>query len=249
MLVNLFHLLRFKIFKKKIKKNPYLGYKDTEGTYEYREGPYSLKYRIVKGDNGQEKVEWIYLKRRLNRYEISRRKVDRSLFRFRHYQKWMILFKPSILLVLFTSAVIFYFGLAQPHNARIAQFKWIASQITGINPESIEYTGEGRFRISGRRETLNRALDPITISFNPIGWLFFSDTFNINRWNTKLNKYNTYSVTFSDKGDVWLQKKKGQFHGQTLGNEIIWDRPPDTLQKVFGNDVIVKDGKLKFFDE
>ena len=133
---------------------------------------------------------------------------------------------------------------------RVERFKWIAGQITGITPESIKYVGAGEFQFFGRKRYLDgKEVNPVTISFNPLGWLFFSDTAHVNRWNPKLNKYLTYSFTINDKGDVWLGKKEGQVYGGKVeDNKIMWNEPAgDSRYK--GHDIVVEDGKLRFIDK
>lgn len=44
----MYHKIRFAILKKKIKKNPYIGEEDVDETYEYKQGSYSIRYRIVE---------------------------------------------------------------------------------------------------------------------------------------------------------------------------------------------------------
>jgi hypothetical protein len=226
-----------------------MGLKEDDDRYSYKEKGYTVSYIIQESSTGIKNVEWLSLKRRLTFLEEKILNIKRDINKFFLYQRWVTLFRPSAIIILTISLIIFYLGIKENSLRRIERFRWIAAKITGVSIESIEYTGEGKFKVTGKRNLLDRVVDPVTISFNPIGWLFFSDAVNINRWNTKLNKYNTYSVTMSDKGDVRLEKKTGRFHGRALGGEVIWDKPPDTMQKVSGEDVIVEDGKLKFIDE
>jgi hypothetical protein len=153
-----------------------------------------------------------------------------------------------VVIVLFTALIIFYLGIKEHSLKRMERFRWIAAQITGISPESIRYAGEGWFKISGQRSPKDREVEPITISFNPLRWLFLSDVANVSRWNKKLNKYIDYPITINDKGDVWLGKKGSKVHGKTLGNKIIWDEPQG-VREVPTHDIVIEDGKLKISDE
>jgi len=255
------HLARFQLFrlKKKIKNNPSLGIKQEDNSYNYNEGGYTVSYRLKESALGLT-VEWLFLKRRLTFIEKKTLDIKRSLDKFFLYQRWATLLRPSLIIVLMAALTIFYLGVKDQSTRRIGHFKWIIAQMAGISPESIEYAGGGWFNISGQRKFLDNSGDPITIRFNPLGWLFFSDSVNINRWNRKLNKYVTYSVDANDWGDVWLEKKdskiqgKGlvkknkQIHGKIQADRIIWDEPTGSLQ-VPGHQIGAEDGKAKFFDE
>jgi len=240
---------RFSRLKKKIKNNPSTGTKQEDNSYDYKEKGYTISYRVKESLSGGKAVEWLSLKRRLTFIEKEILDIKRSLSDFFLYQRWVALFRPSAVIVLMVSLIIFYLGMEQS-SKRIEHFKWIAGQITGITPESIKYAGAGEFQVFGRKRYLDgKEVDPVTISFNLLGWLFFSDAAHINRWNKKLNKYLTYSFTIDDRGDVWLGKKKeGQIYGKVEGNKIMWNEPAGT-SRYKGHDIVLEDSKLRFIDE
>lgn len=244
-----FLLARFQFFrlKKKIKNNPSIGIKQGDNSYNYNEGGYTVSYRVKESALGLT-VEWLYFKRRLTFIEKKILDIKRILNNFFLYQRWATLLRPSLIIVLLAALTIFYLGVREQSNQRIGHFKWIIAQMAGISPESIEYAGEGWFNISGQRRFLDKSGDPVTIRFNPLGWLFFSETANINRWNKKLNKYVTYSVDANDRGDVWLRKKDGKIHGVAQADKIVWDEPAGS-RKASGHYLVVEDGKPRFFDE
>jgi len=255
------HLAHFQFFrlKNKIKNNPAIGIKQGDNSYNYNAGGYAVSYRVKESPLGL-RVEWLHFKRRLTFIEKKILDIKRSLNKFFLYQRWAVLLRPSLIIVLLAALTIFYLGVKDQPIQQIGHFKWIIAQITGINPESIEYAGRGWFNVSGQRRFLDKSGDPVTIRFNPLGWLFFSDSVNINRWNKKLNKYVTYSVDANDRGDVWLRKKDGkiqgkglvkknkEIHGKIQADMIIWDEPTGSLQ-VPGHQIGAEDGKAKFFDE
>jgi len=255
------YLAYFNIFrlKKKIKNNPSIGIKQQDNSYDYKEEGYTISYRVKEFPLGVKAVEWLSLKRRLTFIEEKILDIKRNLDKFFLYQRWITLFRPSAIIVLMASLIIFYLGMEQS-SKRIGRFKWIVARITGISPESIKYVGGGWFDVFGQRRFLDKGGDPVTVSFNPLGWLFFSDTAHINRWNKELNKYVTYSVVVNDKGDIWLDKKDGkiqgkglvkknkQIHGKIQADRIIWDEPTGSLQ-VSGHHIGVEDDRLRFIDE
>lgn len=243
------YLVHFQIsrLKKKIKKNPSIGIKQQDNSYDYEEEGYRISYRVKESPLGVKAVEWLSLKRRSAFVEKKILDIKRSLDKFFLYQRWVTLFRPSVAIVLMASLIVFYLGMEHSFK-RIKHFKWIVAQITGIAPESMKYVGAGQFQLFGHKRYFDKELEPVTISFSPLGWLFFSDAANISRWNPKLNKYLTYSFTIDDRGDVWLGKKDGQIHGKMQADKIIWDEPAGT-SRYEGHQIRVEDSKLKFIDE
>jgi hypothetical protein len=247
------YLAYFNIFrlKKKIKNNPSIGIKQQDNSYDYKEEGYTISYRVKESPLGVKAVEWFFLKRRLTFIEEKILDIKRSLDKFFLYQRWVTLFRPSAIIVLMVSLIIFYLGIMEQSSKRIEHFKWIVARMTGISPKSIGYSGAGWFNISGQKRSAEGEVEPVKISFNPLSWLFFSDTANVSFWSNKLNRYLSYPLTINDKGDVWLNKKSEQIHGRVLSDKVVWDEPQRTgiRSKVSGHRIAIKDGKLKIFDE
>lgn len=243
--------LRISRLKQKIKRDPLIGLKDEDDSYYYKEKGYTLSYRIRESPDGIKKVEWLSLKRRLTFFEKYIFNIKKDLNNFFLYQRWLILFRPSVAIILITALIIFYLGIQENSLKRIERFRWVIAQITGIRPEAIGYTGAGLFTIAGKKTSLDKKPEQVTISFNPLRWLFFSDTATVSRWSEKSNRYLNYPVTISDKGDVWLDKKSGQIHGRVLDNSVVWDEPQKTgtRDKVSGHHITVENGRLNIFDE
>ena len=137
--------------KKKIKNNPFIGIKQQDNSYDYKEKGYAISYRVKESLSGGKAVEWLSLKRRLRFIEEKTLGIKRSLSKFFAYQRWVTLFRPSAIIVLMVSLIIFYLGIKEQSFKRIEHFKWIAGQITGITPESIKYVGAGEFQVFGRK--------------------------------------------------------------------------------------------------
>jgi len=232
--------------KNKIKKSPFIGVKEYDGSYYYKEKGYTINYRIQESPAGTKTVEWISLKRRLTFLEKKTLEIKRGLNNFFLYQRWFTVFRPSVVIILIISLAIFYFGIMEHSLKRMRHFKWVVARISGISPESIGYTGGGWFKISGQRRSSDRVTEPVTISFNLLGWIFFPNTANVNLWSEKLKQYIIYPVSINDKGDVWLGKG-GEIHGRVLGDRISWDEP--LSRRVSGHHITIEDGKLKIIDE
>lgn len=239
---------RIFLLKKRIKNNPFIGIRQPDNSYDYKLAGYTMIYRIKESPTGVKTVEWLSLKHRLTFFERKTKNIERKLNKFFLYQRWTILFHPLVATVLIVSMIVFYFGIKENSLKQIERFKWVASQITGVSPESIEYSGSGWFKIFGQRRALDRKTEPVTISFNPLNWLFFSDTVNVSRWNEETKNYITYPVTVNDRGDIWLQKKDSQIHGRMSGDKIIWDEPTGT-RRVSGHRTTTEDSKIKVIDE
>lgn len=241
--------VHFKFFqlKEKIKSDPLIGKKEEDNNYCYKEGSYSAVYKIKEIPPGTKSVEWLFLRRRLTFLEEKFLNIKRFINSVFIYQRWVILFRPWVIIVLIASLSIFYLGITGYSQKKIQRFKWVAAQITGISPESIEYKGLGWFKVSGQRRPLDKTTEPVVVSFNPFNW-FFSDSAIIKRWSEKSNKYITYPVTINDQGDVWLDKRGDKVHGKALGDKVIWDEPQGQ-RKVPSHNIIIENGKLKILDE
>ncbi len=233
--------------KKKIKNNPFLGIKQQDDSYAYKVGGYTISYKVKESPSGVKTVEWLSLKRRLTLIEEKILNIKKSLTKFFIYQRWVTLFRPSVIIVLMAPLIIFYLVMEESFK-RIEHFKWMVARITGVSAESIGYAGGGMFSISGQKRSIKGEVEPVKINFNPLRWLFFSDTADVSFWSNKANRYVSYPVTINDKGDVWLDSKDGKMHGNMQTDKIIWDEPVGPI-KTSGHRVAVEDGKLKIFDE
>jgi len=96
--------------------------------------------------------------------------------------------------------------------------------------------------------------EPIKYTFNPLKWLFFSDTGFIKRWRSESRGggYVTHPVAYNERGDVWVKKKDAWEHGRITGNVIKWDTPQVTgmsIRKTTGHEVSTQDRKFKVIDK
>ncbi len=243
--------LRIFRIKNKIKNNPLIGIKQEDNSYYYKDKGYGISYRIRESCAGIKIVEWLTFKRRLTIFEEKILNSKRALGKLFLYQRWIALFRPSVVIVLIASLIIFYFGIKEHSLKRMERFRWIIAQISGISLESIRYAGEGYFKISGQKSSKDREVEPVTISFNPLAWLFSSDTVNVSLWSKKLDRYVDYPLTINDKGDVWLGKESRQIHGRARGDKVVWDESQRTgiWKEVSGHRIAVEGGQLKISDE
>lgn len=251
MITNIFHKIRFAILKRKIKKNPYIGKEDSDGTYLYKEGDYNIRYRIVKLPDGQLGVDWIFLKRRLTNYEERIRRTKNKFFDFWHYQKWLIFFRPPILLILIMGIILFYSEVMETQEIKTKRFKWLIASAVGVTPQDVQYIGNGNIEISGQRKrSVDGINEPIRYAFNPLRWLFSSEGGILTRWRGEPFGYTQHSVVFNDKGDVWIKKKDAPWqHGIITGQDIKWDTPVGSSRVVDQEKIFLEDKRLKIIDK
>ncbi|MDD4939189.1 MAG: hypothetical protein PHE18_04415 [Candidatus Omnitrophica bacterium] len=236
--------------KKKIQKDPLIGQKQEDGTYFYGKASFSLSYRI-KAAYGKKAVEWLLLKRRLTPAEERILAVKRWLNKFFLYQGWFKALRPAYLFVFILSLSLFYFGIMRHSFARVEYFKFIIAQAAGISPESIKYEQGGWFRILARKKSLQKDIEPVTISFNPIAGLFFPNSASVGFWSNKLNRYVNYPFNTNEHGDIWMGQGSRQVHGNIKANRIVWDKRQKAgiRQEVRGHRIEVREGKLEVVDE
>ncbi len=246
--------------RKRIKKNPYIGQEDN-GSYVYKDGSYSISYRIIKMPEGKLCIEWIAHKCHFGAFEKKTRRIKKGFLDFWFYQKWTLFFRPATLFILVASVFIFYFAVLETQEAKVERFKRIVASVVGIKTHDIQYVGGGWLEIPGQRrrivEKINEparyVYEPIKYAFNPLSWFLSSDTGFIKRWRSEASGgYVTHPVVYNDKGDVWLKKKNTWEHGNISGETIKWDTPQVSglsIRKTTGQEVTVEDKKLKVIDK
>jgi hypothetical protein len=253
MIFHLYHKVRFAILKKKIKKNPHIGQENIDGTYDYKQGSYGIRYCIAKEASAKESIQWVSRRRHLSAYEQNIKGIKRSFFKFWHYQGWLSFLSPPIIFLLFISIVIFYFGLMETQKTKVERFKWIVASVVGISPHQIEYIGDGWLDISGQRRTaVDRIYEPIRYMVNPFRWFFSSEAGFVTRWRGESYGYVTHPIVYNERGDVWLNKEGNWIYGKISGKEVNWDVPQGTgirAGKVIGHEIPAQDKKLYIKDK
>lgn len=246
--------LRFFRLKRKIKNNPLIGIKQEDGSYYHKKGGYGISYRIKESPSGAKTVEWLSLKRRLGFFEKEILKIKRGLNKFFLYQRWLVLFRPAILFLLFVSISISYFGLVETRKARVERFKWLVASAVGVSPNQIQYIGNGWLQISAQRKTaVDSVNEPVRYTFNPFRWFFSLPEAFVTRWRGKPFGYVTHPVVYNEGGEVWINKEDTWRHGRfTSDRTIEWDTPQGTgirAGKVTGHQISTPDKKLYIPDK
>lgn len=262
-ITHLLHKIRFATLRKRIENNPYIGQEAADGTYVYKSGNYSISYRIIKMPEGKLCMEWVSHECRLGAYGEKIRRIREGFLDFWLYRKWVILFRPSILLILFISAFIFYSEVIETQATKMARFRWIIASAVGINPRDVQYIGNGWMEISGQRRRIEQRIDqpgeikyiyePIKYALNPLSLFFPQEAGFIKRWRSESGGgYATHPVVYNDKGEIWFKKQDTWEHGSISGEDLKWDRPQVTglsIRKTPGHEISIQDRKLKIIDK
>jgi len=222
--------MRIYALKRKIRRNPYLGIKDSEGTYVYRQGRDTVKYEILNRDESQGKkpsVKIISIKCRLTESESRRMRIKELFINLFRYRRWVCLFRPPILLPLILGVSILYFGVIEPYETKVNRFKWIIAKVIGIEPDRIEYRG-GLFEIFGKRRIAYKDdIEYVSLTFNPLNIFSSKAVGYVTRWN-KDTGYITHPISYDEEGNVWIKYRNTWERGIISKNEVKWNNPQGT---------------------
>lgn len=248
---HLYHKISFAILRKKIKKNPYAGQETDDGTYLYTKDSYSISYRIIKLPEDKLCVEWISHRRRLSAYEERIKRIKKGFLDFWHYQKWLFFFRPTILLILIVGIFLFYSEMMETQETKMARLRWIVASAVGVSPKDVQYIGDGNLEISAQRKRMaDKIHEPIRYTFNPLRWLFSSESGILTRWRGESFGYATHPVVINDNGDVWIKKKDTSWqHGIISGENIKWDTPLGSAKVTEQELIYSEDKKLEIRDK
>jgi len=244
--------MRIYALKRKIRRNPYLGIRDSEGTYLYSQGRDTIKYEILNMDESQGKkppVKIISIKSRLTESEIARMRTKKIFTNFFRYRTWIYLFRPPIVLSLILGMSILYFGIIEPYETKVNRFKWIIAKVIGVEPDKIEYRG-GLFEIFGKRRiAYKNDIEYVSLAFNPLNIFSSKEIGYVTRWN-KDTGYITNPISYDGGGNVWIKYKDTWEHGIISKDEVKWDNPQGTANwKIFGHEISTKDKDLRIIDQ
>ena len=138
----------------------------------------------------------------------------------------------------------------ETQETKMARLKWMIASVVGINPQDIQYIGEGWLEISGqRRRTEEKINEPIKYSFNPLRWLFFSEGGFLRRWRGEPYGYATHPLVYNERGNVWINKNGTWEHGRIVGENLEWDRPVGSAKVVEQEILSREDKKLRVIDK
>jgi len=216
--------------KNKIRVRPFIGVRDSDGTFQYKEGRITIRYTIIPptAPNKKNIPHWISVKIRTSFYANSLRKSADEFMDFWRYQKWLIFFRPSSLIILMLIGLIIYTGAVELQPGKGYLTRWLVSRATGISTSEIEYRGDGWIKIYGVRTTaVNREREPFSYNVNVFGWLVFNDAGSITRRRDAEYGPVTHQLEYDENGQVYLGRE-GKWQQGEIENGVKWDKPQGT---------------------
>lgn len=246
--------LKIRGMKKKIRTNPFIGIRDIGNTFKYKEGGITIRYAMTVSKTPAEKriPYWISVRIKTPSRENILKKMSDGFMDFWRYQKWIIFFHPSTLIVLTLAGLIIYVGAVelQPGNGYV--IRWLISRATGVSSNEIQYEGKGWIRIYGvRTTTADREREPFSYDVNVFRWLVFNDAGSVTRGGNARRGPISHKLGYDESGQVYI-KKEGAWQKGEIGNGVKWDRPQGTgirEEKVKGETIGTTQGKLEVHDK
>lgn len=237
--------------RKKIMVNPFVGTRDEDDTFQYKEGRFTIKYAIsyAKTPEAKNIPRWISVKIKRPFHKNIIKKTGEELADIWHYQKWLILFHPSTIAVLTFIGVIVYFGAIEFQPGKGYITRWLASRAIGVSPDAIEYKGDGWISVSGSRSTVNKEIEPFTYNVNFFRWLVFNDAGSVTRYRGGEYGAVTQPVGYDAAGEVYLKKEGKLQKGEIKEGAVEWDKAQGTKGKVKGHVIETTEGKLEVRDK
>ncbi len=251
----IFDKIVFKKLKNIISRAPNIGLKDEEGNFEFKQGRFTIRYRLIDlGDTKeQKKIEFIAMKRRLWGYEEKAQNFSKVVRNFWLYHEWINFFKPKVFFALFSIILIFYLTAYEPEYYKVARFRWLISRILRVNEKSVTVKPDGWVTIQAQRQTaVDRQIEPISYNVNLFDWITFRDDGYISRYKGRDYGYSNYSVMYDDRGGIKLKKEGDWIEGELNKDRIDWKKPQGTgirEGKVLGHDVKIPEDTILINDK
>lgn len=213
--------------KKKIMANPFIGTRDEDDTFQYKEGRFTIKYAIsyAKTPEAKDIPRWISVKIKCPFHKNIIKKTGEELADIWHYQKWLILFHPSTIAVLIFIGVIVYFGAIEFQPGKGYFVRWVASRAIGVSPDAIEYKGDGWIRVAGTRTRIDKELEPLHYDVNVFRWLVFNEPGSVTRYQGDEHRPVTHQIGADDTGEVYFKRQGKLQKGEAEDGSIKWETP------------------------
>lgn len=229
------YIIKIWNIKRRIRASPFIGVREPDGTFQHKEGGITISYAVT-APNKKNIPRWISVKIKTSFHANKLRKSADEFMDFWRYQKWLVFFRPSSLIILMLIGLIIYTGAVELQPGKGYLTRWFVSRATGISPSEIEYRGDGWIKICGvRTEAVNRDREPFSYNVNVFGWLVFNDAGSITRGGHADHGPITHQLEYDDNGQVYL-KKEGVWKKGEIENGVKWDKPQGTG---------IREGKIK----
>ena len=214
---------RFRQLRSRVAKDPRRGHDDGEGNLVFKQGHFSVKYRVIDGDGPYPVVKFVSQKRRLWGYEEKAGGLSRSFRDFWTYRDWTYFFTPRVFLLVVALVLVLYLAVFEPFRFKVDRLRWVVSSVVGLPIKSVSVTPGGWLVISGqRRAAADNQTEGWSYYLSPLKWLVSSDSGFIVRDRSD-NGAVAYPVKYDNHGNISIKKEGTWVKGTVKGNTVQWD--------------------------
>lgn len=219
-----------------IKRNPDVGLKDKDGSLTYKQGVFTVRYRVISPniDERFEKVKLDCIKKDLRRYERRFIRFKRKFSNFWLYRKWIFFLKLKTLLLLLLIILLPYYILFEPQVDKEYRLRWFISKVLRVGMENVAIEPGGWIKILATRITaVDKQYEPISFNVNLFNWFTFQDDGYIIRNRGMVENYDygyvVYPVKYYEIGSLLLEKEGKWIWGSVhRRDEVTWEEPQGT---------------------
>lgn len=219
-----------------IKRNPDVGLKDKDGSLTYKQGVFTVRYRVNTSniDERFKKVKLDYIKKDLRRYERRFIRFKREVGKFWLYRKWRNFLKPAIRLLLLLTILLPYYILFESQADKEYRLRWFVSKVLRVGMEDVVIEPNGWIKVLATRiMAVDAQYEPISFNVDLVKWLTFQDDGYIIRNRGVVENYDygyvVYLVKYNDGGSLLIEKEgkwiKGVVHRI---DEATWEEAQGT---------------------
>ena len=252
----IFEEVMFRKLKKRVETGPRVGLKDDGGDFVYKQGGFTVKYRVIDSIDvgGKAKIKIIAMKRRIWGYEEKVNHAKKAFRNFLIYRRWVYFFKPTALFLLLSVIVIIYLAGFEPEESKIDRMKWAVARALKIGPDAVTVELNGGVVVSGERKVKGDGQgEDISYNFNLVDWFTFNDAGFISRNSGGARESIAYPVDYYGDGYFRMNKDNKWVEGQYSQGEVRWVRPQGeagiTAEKIHGDGMLRPLGKVLVEDK
>jgi hypothetical protein len=218
-----------------INKNPDIGLQDKDGNFTYKQGVFTVRYRVVSSntDGSFKKAKIDYIKK--DRYGYGRGfiRFEKKVDDFWRYRKWRNFLRPGMILFLLLIILFPYYLLFEPQADKEYRLEWLISKVLRVRTEDVVIRPDGWIKILATRITaVDRQREPISFNVNLVKWLTFQDDGYIARNRGVVENYDYGDVVYPVHygiSSLFLEKDNGWVSGKLNGiEEVTWEEAQGT---------------------
>jgi hypothetical protein len=221
--------IRFKQLRRMVIKDPRRGSSDGEGNFVYKQGRFTILYRLIDGHSRAPLVKFLSQKRRLWAYEQKAREFKRAVRDFWLYRDWEHFFSPRVFIPTILIILVLYFAVFEPLGSKVNRLQWVIANIVGLPIKSVTIEPGGYVAISGqRRPASDNRTEGWSYYVNPLKWFVFSDGGFVIRDRQDTGRI-AYPVKYDTKGAPEIKKEGTWLKGDVKGSTVNWENPQGTV--------------------